>query len=100
VAETYAALTSLPLTPRILPAEAERILQVNVKSHFRMVPLTASMYAKAVDACVRRSLPGGKVYDALLIQCARKAGCERIYTFNVEDYRRLAPDLASSIVAP
>ena len=99
-AETFAALTSLPLTPRLLPAEAERILQVNIKPHFRLVPLTASMYGKAVEACVRQSLPGGKVYDALLIQCARKARCERIYTFNVEDFRRLAPDLAGSIVAP
>jgi predicted nucleic acid-binding protein len=58
------------------------------------------MYLKAVDSCVRRSLAGGKVYDALLAECARKARCKRLYTFNVEDFRLIAPDLAGVIVSP
>ena len=58
------------------------------------------MYEQAIDACVRHSLSGGKVYDGLLVECARKGECDRIYTFNVEDFRRLAPDLTSRIVAP
>ena len=100
LAETYSALTSLPLSPRILPAEAERILQVNIRSRFRLIALTTAMYLKAVDCCVRRSLPGGKVYDALIAECARKSRCQRLYSLNVEDFRRVAPDLAPLIVAP
>lgn len=100
VAETYSALTSLPLAPRILPAEADRLIQMNVLNHFHRIPVTELMYERAVDACVRQSLYGGKVYDALLIECARTIEPEFIYTFNVEDFRRLAPDLASRIVAP
>ena len=100
VGEMYSALTNLPLLPRILPAEAERIIRTNVKAHFRCQPVTTAMYEAAIDVCVRQSFAGGKVYDALLLECARKAECKRLYTFNVRDFRRLAPDLADRIVAP
>ena len=98
--ELYSALTSLPVSPRILPAEAYRIIGTNVRAHFRLIPATAEMYAAAIDVCVRQSFGGGKVYDALLLGCARKAGCNRIYTFNLGDFRRLAPDLADRIASP
>lgn len=58
------------------------------------------MYAGAMDACVGRGLGGGKVYDALLIECARISRADRIYTFNLRDFRRLAPDLTDRISAP
>ena len=98
--EMYSALTNLPVEPRILPAEAERIIGMNVTQHFRLQQVTSAMYEAAIDACVRHSFVGGKVYDALLLECARKAACERIYTFNAHDFRRLAPDLADRIAAP
>jgi len=98
--EMYSALTNLPLAPRILPAEAERIILTNVKCHFRLQQVTPAMYGAAIGACVQHAFVGGKVYDALLIECARKTACERIYTFNVADFRRLAPDLADRIAAP
>ena len=100
LAETYSALTSIPMVPRILPIEAERIIFTNIKPYFVSISITPSMYEKAIDLCVRQSLPGGKVYDALLLECARKAGCDRIYTFNLSDFRKLAPDLLQRIAAP
>jgi len=100
LAETFSALTSLPLAPRILPAEAEMIIGANIRPHFRAHAVTDGMYERAIQACVRYSLPGGKVYDALLIECARAAVCDRLYTFNVADFRRLAPELADRISAP
>jgi predicted nucleic acid-binding protein len=100
LAESYSALTSLPLLPRILPLEAQRLLSVNIRPHFELVAVTTAMYDRAIEACVRQSLPGGKVYDGLLLECARKAKCERVYTFNVGDFRKLAPDLAGIIAAP
>jgi len=100
LAEIYSALTSLPIVPKIHPAEAERILMTNIKPHFKSIPITPTMYERAIDLCVRQSLPSGKVYDALLVECARKAQCERIYTFNLSNFRRLAPDLSERIAAP
>ncbi len=44
---------------------------------------------------------GGVVFDALHPHSAQKAGCERVYTFNVEDFRSLAPSgFADKIAAP
>ena len=100
LAETYSALTMLPVQPRLLPADAARIVEANLKAHFKLVTVTAPMYARAIDACVRLGLLGGHVYDALLLECARQTRVGRIYTFDLQDFRRLAPDLADRIAAP
>ncbi len=100
LADAYSALTSAPVVPRILPTEARVIIATNIQRHFQLVPVTLGMYERAMDICVGRGLGGGKVYDALLIECARHVHSERIYTFNLQDFRRLAPDLAERLVAP
>lgn len=100
LAESYSALTSVPVSPRILPSEARDIIATNVRPHFEVVAITSEMYQRAVEVCVARGLGGGKVYDALLIECARQCGADRIHTFNVHDFRRLAPDLVDRISAP
>ena len=43
---------------------------------------------------------GERIYDALHLRCAKKAACDRIYTFNVRPFQQLAPDLADRIGAP
>jgi predicted nucleic acid-binding protein len=100
LAEAYSALTSVPVVPRILPSEAREIVSVNIRSRFQLVAVTSDMYERAMEVCARRGLGGGKIYDALLIECARQSQADRIYTFNLGDFRRLAPDLADRIAAP
>lgn len=100
VAEAFSALTSAPITPRILPSEARDIVATNIRKHFQMVAVTPAMYQRAVEVCVGCGIGGGKVYDALLLECARQSGADRIYTFNLQDFRRLAPDLVPRISAP
>ncbi len=36
-----------------------------------------------------RGLTGGIIYDALHLEAARKAGCARIYTYNLAHFRAL-----------
>lgn len=100
VAEAFSALTSAPITPRILPSEARDIIATNFRKHFQVVTVTPDMYQRAVEVCVGYGLGGGKVYDALLIECARHSNADLIYTFNLQDFRRLAPDLVTRISAP
>ena len=100
LAEAFSALTSVPVVPRILPTEARVTITTNIQRHFQIVAVTSGMYERAMDICVGRGLGGGKVYDALLIECARQSQADRIYTFNLPDFRRLAPDLAERLVAP
>ncbi|MBV8897788.1 MAG: hypothetical protein JO051_14850 [Acidobacteriaceae bacterium] len=35
---------------------------------------------------------GAKIYDVLLLRAASECGAERIYTFNLADFRKLAPE--------
>ena len=100
VAELYSALTTMPVEPRILPSEAAVILDTNIIPFFQVQPATTDLYRRAVTICARHALPGGKVYDALLIECARAANCERIYTFNQRDFDLLAPDFPGLVMAP
>jgi len=100
LAEAYSALTSVPLVPRILPSQAREIVSTNILPHFTSIAVTAEMYEQAIETCAARGLGGGKVYDALLLECARQSQAERIYTFNLKDFRKLAPDLAERIAAP
>ncbi len=100
LAEVFSALTSAPVMPRILPAEAREIIATNIRPFFQLVAVTPGMYGRAMEVCVGRGLGGGKIYDALLIECARHSKADRIYTFNLQDFRRLAPDLADRLAAP
>jgi hypothetical protein len=44
---------------------------------------------------------GAKIYDPLLLRCAAKCAAERIYTFNLRDFKQLAPaGLQEIICAP
>jgi predicted nucleic acid-binding protein len=100
LAEIYSILTRVPFLPRISPAEALEIVERNVIGRFEIESLTRSDYIKVIRECAAIGWIGGRVYDAIHIHVARKAQCERIYTFNVQDFRQIAPDLVDRIMAP
>ena len=101
LAEFYSVLTRAPFTPRIHPAEAGRFLDDNILPHFELVVLTAGDYKAVLRSCASAGLIGGVVFDALHLHSAQKARCDLVYTFNVKDFRSLAPaGLSGKIVAP
>jgi len=101
LAEFYSVLTRAPFSPRVHPAEAGRFLEDNITPHFELVTLSSDDYKEVLIASAKAGLIGGLVYDALHLHCARKAECDRIYTFNVKDFRALAADdLQDKISAP
>ena len=101
LAEFYSVLTRAPFTPRIHPAEAGRILGDNILPYFELIALSAKDYKAVLRASTNAGLIGGTVFDVLHLHGARKAGCDRIYTFNVKEFRSLAPaDFAAKIAAP
>jgi predicted nucleic acid-binding protein len=91
IAEIYASLTRLPVQPRIQPVEAMRIVNDNVLPHFTCIPLEHEDYLRALDVVGGGGFAGPKIYDALLLQCAARRKVARIYTFNLADFRKLAP---------
>jgi predicted nucleic acid-binding protein len=100
LAETYAVLTTLPVTPRIGPDAAHRLVHENVAVLCEVIALESKEYAEVIAAQAELGISGGAVYDALHAACARKAGVRRLFTFNVSHFRRVAPDLEERIVAP
>jgi predicted nucleic acid-binding protein len=101
LAEFYSVITRAPFTPRVHPAEAGRFLDDNILPYFELVALSAKDYKAVLHSCTVAGLIGGVVFDALHLHSAQKAGCDRVYTFNVKDFRALAPsDLIDKISAP
>ena len=100
LAEIYAALTRLPVQPAIHPVEAVRIVVDNIVPHFEPVVLDLVDYRAALAAVASGGWRGARIYDALLLRCAEKKDCQRIYTFNLVEFRLLAPHLAKRILSP
>jgi predicted nucleic acid-binding protein len=101
IAEVYAALTRMPVEPRLHPVEAVRIIRENLLRHFEAVPVGKKDYLDALDMVQRGGWSGAKIYDALLMSCAAKSGAGRIYTFNLADFKLLSPiKLRDRICAP
>lgn len=101
LAEFYSVITRAPFTPRVHPAEAGRFLDDNILPYFELIALSADDYRAVLRSSTSSGLIGGVVFDALHLRSAQKAECDRIYTFNVKDFRALAlSDLADKIAAP
>lgn len=90
IAETYAVLTRVPVQPRIHPSDAARLVRENFLKHFSSVAAGEDEYLEALAAVEAGGWPGAKIYDALLLACAARSGAERVYTFNLSDFRALA----------
>ena len=101
LAEMYSVLTRAPFVPRVHPAEAGRFLEVSVLPYFQVVTVSADDYRAVLSRCANNGIAGGRVYDALHVYSAAMAGCDRIYTFDVKDFRFVAPEeLKDKIVMP
>ena len=96
LAELYSVLTSLPLKPMIAPEQAMLFLE-DVRSRLSLIALDEADYFKEIERAAERRIPGGRIYDALLLQCARKVKADTIYTWNLKHFQQLAPDAAGPV---
>src|SRR5271155_6127530 len=65
IAEVFAALTRLPVQPRIHPVEAARIITENILPHFEVVSLGENEYLEVLSAMAGGGWIGAQVYDVL-----------------------------------
>ncbi len=100
LAELYAVLTSLPVSPRISPGVARRLVHENVATRAKVVTLSAADYGAVIRRMADLELSGGVTYDALVARAAQKARVDRLLTLNPNDFRRVWPEGASVISAP
>jgi predicted nucleic acid-binding protein len=65
-----------------------------------LVSLNPREYRFAINRAARQGVLGGTVYDALLGQCALKAGATRILTWNVAHFQRLGAEIGDKVQTP
>jgi predicted nucleic acid-binding protein len=99
LAELYASLTGMRPPHRLRPDQAALIVD-QFRTNLDCITLTAEELYQAIHRTSTLKLPGGIIYDALLLACARKVQAERIYTWNVKHFQMVAPDLADRIGTP
>jgi len=59
LAETYAVLTALSVKPRISPLLAQRLIDNNLQTIARIVPLTVADYSRTIQTMTELGLSGG-----------------------------------------
>lgn len=98
--EVYAILTRLPLQPRISPRLAQQLIQQNILDVCEIVTLGQGEYQTLIDHLVVNNIQGGTTYDALILHTIAHAAIDQIITFNLNDFRRVYPSLATKLVEP
>ena len=99
LAECYASLTALPISPQVTPGQARRLIEENVaRAAEEIVELGPTDYLSALRRMTDLGLESGAVYDALHVACAEKASAEELRTFNRWDFRRMPPEGPTELV--
>jgi len=100
LAELYAVLSTLPVSPRITPGLALRLIRESVEPAASVISLSSSDYLTTIKRMSELGISGGAIYDALIVRAAQKAEADRVLTFNVSDFKRIWPEGAAHIAAP
>ena len=101
IAEMYAVLTRLPLSPRIGPAVARELVEQNaIGAAEHITELPADGCTNLPSWCAARGIAGGATYDAIAVLAAEAAGADKILTLNTRDFARLWPDRSNDIIEP
>lgn len=99
LAEFYSVATRLPVRPLIAPEQAMLFIQ-DVRDRLAIVALDPAQYYAAIERAAAQGVAGGRIYDALLVETALKVRAETIYTWNLGQFRGLAPQAAGRIRNP
>jgi predicted nucleic acid-binding protein len=89
--ESYAVLTRLPPPYRLRDEDALELINDNFLRPSRLVALDAASYARLLRAAPGARVRGGRIYDALILACAVRAGASALLTFNDAHFVDLAP---------
>jgi predicted nucleic acid-binding protein len=85
VTEAYAVLTRLPPPHRLAAADAAAVLDRNWGTA-TTIALTAAESWRVLRQHAAAGIGGGRIYDGLIAQCARKGKAAEILTWNVRHF--------------
>jgi predicted nucleic acid-binding protein len=84
--EAYAVLTRLPAPHRLSPADAWTLVNTNFIRKRRVVALQAGAYTSLLTRLATDGVAGGRSYDKVIAECARKARVTTLLTFNTRHF--------------
>jgi len=87
-AEVFSTLTGGRLGFRSQPEDAAKICR-EIADDLECVELSLQETLAALDKARRHGVRGGHIHDFLHVVAARKAGADKIYTLNLDDFRGL-----------
>ena len=96
--ETYAVLTRFPSPHRLAPEDAWTLVETNFVTGARVTALTARDYVRLIGRLAHAGMAGGRTYDAIIAECARRAGADTLMTLNPRHFDPAPAGVA--IVAP
>ncbi len=99
LAEVYATVTRLPGKSRMSCEQALLFIQ-EVRNFLTVVTLDEEDYISTLTKASTNNTAGGIIYDYLIARCALKAQADVLYTWNVGDFSRLAPEIARIVSTP
>jgi predicted nucleic acid-binding protein len=100
VAEVYSTMTRLPVKPPI-PTEQAVLFIRQIRERFSVVALTDEEYFATVERLAERGLAKSYIYDGLIMAAAHKAAADVIYTWDADDFQRVAPpEIVQNIQTP
>lgn len=97
--ELFSTITRMPGKSRITPDEAMLFL-AEVRKRLSIIDLDAEAYWTAIEAAANLNITGAAIHDALLAECALKAGAEVIYTWNLKHFERCGPEVTRRVRTP
>jgi predicted nucleic acid-binding protein len=83
-------MTRTPFRPPIYPGAALQLTEDQILGHMTLVSLDNGEYIDVVRRAAQAGWIGGRIHDAIHLRCAAKMRCDRIYTFNLKDFRAIA----------
>jgi predicted nucleic acid-binding protein len=85
--ESYSVLTRLPAPYRTSAADAVFLLEMNFVEQARLVSLKAEDYVSLLRSAPTGGVEGGRIYDAVIFDCALRAGAAVLLTLNERHFR-------------
>lgn len=83
--EAYSVLTRMPPPYRLTPTDALAAIDT-AWGKTETVALTAAELWRALRASAKAEIRGGRIYDAVIAECARKAKAREILTWNIRHF--------------
>jgi predicted nucleic acid-binding protein len=85
--ETYSVLTRLPSPHRLSPRDALSLLDANFMSGVEITSLSGRVYRALLSRAPALQIQGGRIYDAVIFECAVEAGAAALLTLNGSHFR-------------